>query len=163
MLVKRLRMKDFPLLVIFQLIAGHLPGQLVVKNLLVESLRTPIGLDAKQPRFSWQLTCDKRNCRQTAYELKVSLGKSYLWHSGKVSSDQSVYVRYAGTPLASEKNYTWQVRTWDNHDQASAWSDPATFQMALLNGSGWKAEWIEPGFIEDTVYRPSPLFRKEFR
>jgi len=34
--------------------------------------------------------------------------------------------------------------------------------MGLLNSSDWKAKWIEPGFVEDSVLRPSPLFRKTF-
>jgi alpha-L-rhamnosidase len=34
--------------------------------------------------------------------------------------------------------------------------------MALLNTADWKALWIEPGYQEDSVMRPSPLFRKLF-
>ncbi|MEI9909179.1 MAG: alpha-L-rhamnosidase N-terminal domain-containing protein [Bacteroidota bacterium] len=34
--------------------------------------------------------------------------------------------------------------------------------MALLNAGDWKAKWIEPGYAEDSVMRPSPLFRKQF-
>ena len=31
-----------------------------------------------------------------------------------------------------------------------------------LSTSDWKAKWIEPGYVEDSVMRPSPLFRKDF-
>ncbi|MES1226958.1 MAG: family 78 glycoside hydrolase catalytic domain, partial [Bacteroidota bacterium] len=34
--------------------------------------------------------------------------------------------------------------------------------MAFLNESDWKAKWIQAGFSEDTLQRPSPLFRKKF-
>jgi alpha-L-rhamnosidase len=36
-------------------------AQVSVKNLLCENLTNPIGLDVKEPRFSWQLVSDKRN------------------------------------------------------------------------------------------------------
>src|SRR6185295_13241311 len=34
--------------------------------------------------------------------------------------------------------------------------------MGLLKPADWKAKWIQVGFQEDTVNRPSPLFRKSF-
>jgi alpha-L-rhamnosidase len=47
-------------------------AQVRVQNLLTENLSNPIGLDIKQPRFSWQLVSDRRNVMQTAYEIKVT-------------------------------------------------------------------------------------------
>jgi alpha-L-rhamnosidase len=32
--------------------------------------------------------------------------------------------------------------------------------MGILNVTDWKAKWIGPGYTEDSVMRPSPLFRK---
>jgi len=137
-------------------------AQLTVSNLLCENLINPIGLDVTQPRLTWQLMTDKRNLMQTAYEIKVTSGKSAVWNSGKINSDSSVHVVYKGSPLESGRRYFWQVRVWDNSGKASAWSKAAFWQMALLNISDWKAKWIEPGFAEDTINRPTPLFRKEF-
>lgn len=137
-------------------------AQLQVQHLLTENLSDPIGLDVSQPRFSWQLTRPGRNIAQTAYQLKVTDGKNEVWNVGKVASDQSVQVPYAGQKLESGKRYTWQVRVWDNNGKASGWSKPAFFEMALLNPSDWKAKWITPGYAEDTVNRPSPMFRKAF-
>jgi alpha-L-rhamnosidase len=156
-------MKKLALLSILQTMFVALFAQSTIKNLLCENLSNPIGLDIKQPRFSWQLVSDKRNTMQSAYEIKVSSGKTAVWSSGKVSSDQSVNIPYDGPPLVSEKKYTWQVRVWDNSGKPSAWSEAASFQTALLNVSDWKANWIEPGFIEDSINRPTPLFRKEFK
>jgi alpha-L-rhamnosidase len=137
-------------------------AQTGVTNLLVEHLENPVGLDVKQPRFSWQLSPNKRNVMQTAYEIKVTTGKSVAWSSGKVNSDQSVHVPYAGTALESGKMYSWQVRVWGNDSKPSAWSSPATFQMALLEPGDWKAKWIEAGYQEDSVNRPAQYFRKGF-
>ncbi len=137
-------------------------AQVSVQDLLTENLVNPIGLDNTAPRFSWQLTTGKRNILQTAYEIKVASGKNLVWNSGKIASDQSVQVPYAGTALQSGKKYSWQVRVWDNEGKASAWSAPADFQMALLAAGDWKAKWIAPGFAEDLVNRPAVLFRKAF-
>jgi len=139
-----------------------MPAQVVITGLLTENMTDPIGMDCTSPRFSWQLLTDKRNVTQTAYELRVSDGTNPVWNTGKVSSDQSVHVSYAGEPLKSGTYYNWQVRVWDNSGKRSAWSQPAKFQTGFLDGSGWKAKWIEPGYAEDTVMRPSPLMRKEF-
>ncbi len=144
-------------------------AQIKVQHLLTENLVDPISLDASVPRFSWKLDAgDKRNVMQTAYEIKVisysylKKGKHEAWNSGKVMSDQSVYVPYKGEALVSGQKYYWQVRVWDNSGKASEWAPEASWQMGLLNPADWKAQWITPGFVEDSLMRPSPLFRKGF-
>ena len=138
-------------------------AQVKVERLQTESLDNPISIDALTPRFSWQLSANgKRRVMQTAYEIKVTSDKKVAWNSGKVTSDQSVYVDYKGEPLLSGHKYIWQVRVWDNADKGSEWSTPAIFQMGMLKATDWKAQWITPGFKEDTALRPSPLFRKGF-
>jgi len=137
-------------------------AQVKLQKLLTENLTNPVGLDISTPRFSWQLVSDQRNVSQIAYEIKVVYGKTTVWNSGKVSSDQSVRVLYAGNALQSGKKYNWQVMVWDNSGKQSAWSGPASFQMALMNKSDWKARWIIAGFNEDSVNRPAIYFRKEF-
>ena len=67
-------------------------AQVKLQNLLCENLTNPMGIDVKQPRFTWQLVSDQRNVSQTAYEIIVTRGKSTAWKSGKVMSDQSVHV-----------------------------------------------------------------------
>ncbi|HEY1871758.1 MAG TPA: family 78 glycoside hydrolase catalytic domain, partial [Chitinophagaceae bacterium] len=137
-------------------------AQLKAADLLCENLSDPVGMDVVQPRLGWKLVSDKRNVVQTAYEIKVTSGRSTTWNSGKVNSDSSVHVSYKGTSLQSGVKYFWQVRVWDNLGDASAWSQPASWQMALLNVNDWKARWIQPGFVEDSL-RATPLFRREFK
>jgi len=135
---------------------------LAVSNLLCENLSNPMGLDVKMPRFTWQLVSSNRNVMQTAYEIKVTKDKTTVWATGKIASEQSVLVPYAGSPLESNQRYTWQVRVWDNLGNVSAWSTPAFWHTAFFSPNDWKAKWIKAGFAEDTVSRPSPYFRRNF-
>ena len=137
-------------------------AQVTIQQLRCNSLANPEGIDSKQPRFSWQLISPKRNTVQTAYEITVMTGKTAVWKSGKVATDQSVHVIYAGDPLVSDKKYSWRVRVWDNQGKVSPWSEPAFFHTAFLSNTDWKAKWIEAGFAEDSVKRPAQYFRKKF-
>lgn len=145
-------------------------GQTKVTSLLCENRINPNCVDVPHPLFSWQLSGNRRDIRQSAYELRagtspkqLAQGKQLVWNSGRITSSQSVHVPYEGTPLSSGQKYFWQVRIWDDKGQASGWSPVAEWQMALLKPEDWKASWIEPGFIPDSITRPSPLFRKTFQ
>jgi len=152
-------------LTVLQLFCISSIAQVKVGHLLTENLVNPIGLDTRQPRFSWQLSAPDRGLQQTAYEIKVSTqagGKNEVWSSGKINSDQSLWVAYEGKPLQSGTRYYWQVRIWDNKGRSSGWSTPAYWQTALLAPQQeYTAKWISPGF-EESPSRPSPVFRKEF-
>lgn len=146
------------------------PGQTRVGSLLCENRIHPTGIDVAHPLLSWQLSGNRRNIRQSAYELRVGTsaklldqGKQLVWNSGKITSGQSVHIPYGGTPLISGNKYYWQVRIWDDKGQVSDWSQVTEWQMAFLQPGDWKASWIEPGFIQDSILRPSPLFRKTFQ
>ena len=162
-------MKKYLLFFFLQISFLSVIAQIRVTNLLCENLSNPIGIDNTQPQFNWQLNSDKRNTMQAAYELRVSknqlsfTGKNLLWSSGKINSAESMHVPYKGSPLLPGEKYYWQVRVWDNWGKSSEWSEAAYWQMGLLNGKDWKAKWIQAGFMEDTIQRPSPLFRKVFK
>jgi alpha-L-rhamnosidase len=162
-------MRKISLLFFILFFCGACLAQVKVDHLLTENQTDPISIDATIPRFSWKIAAgDKRGVMQTGYEIKVTTytslkkGRHEVWNTGKVASDQSVFVPYQGEALASGKKYYWQVRVWDNSDKASEWSSVASWQMGLLTPGNWTAKWITPGFVEDSVMRPSPLFRKQF-
>lgn len=142
-------------------------AQLNVGHLRVENLINPTGIDVLRPTFSWQFSSNESNVVQSAYEIKVASDSKSLsdgkvfWKSGKVNSDQSVYVPFNGQMLVSNQRYYWQVRVWDNKGNVSEWSTVSYWQMGFLNHSDWKAEWIMPGYKEEDAH-PSPLMRKEF-
>src|ERR1051325_2222096 len=81
---------------------------LTVGDLRCENRHAPLGIDATQPRLSCRLNAGGRNVKQTAYQILVACTEARLksdrgdvWDSGKVESDQSIQLPYAGRPLAS--------------------------------------------------------------
>jgi len=141
-----------------------------VTDLRCEYLSNPLGVDVAQPRLSWKLQSRWRGQRQTAYQILVAGSEKMLkedradlWDSGKVTSDQSVHVVYAGRPLASRTPCYWKVRVWDADGKTSPFSEVGTWDMGLLTPQDWKAQWISaPGRDEDKGPQPAPLFRKSF-
>ena len=69
-------------------------------------------------------------------------GAELIWDSGKVASERSVNVPYAGRALGSGERCWWRVRTWDPEDRAGAWSEAAWFEMGLLEVDDWRGTWI---------------------
>ena len=130
----------------------------------------PIGIDVAQPRFSWQIVTAENNFVQQAYEIRVaespeklSQGSKLIWGSGKVNSSESVNVVYGGPAAKSMQRVWWQVRIWDPKGKASAWSEPAFWEMGLLTATDWKASWIRMGQeFDNAVSRPAQFFRKAF-
>lgn len=117
-----------------------------VKNLRVESLKNPVGIDVATPHFSWELDASERGTVQTAYSIKVSTdatGSNSVWDSGQIDSDRSVHVEYTGSTLSSSTRYYWQVTVWNNHGNQVQSTENAYFETGLLD-SGWSgAQWIK--------------------
>ncbi len=138
-----------PVLVLLSVSPAAFSQSLRVENPRCEYRVNPVGLDVSAPRLSWTLACDQRGERQTAYQVlaasspqKLERGEGDLWDSGKVESDQTLQVAYAGRELASRLRVWWKVRAWDRAGRPSAWSAPATWSMGLLRRSDWSAQWI---------------------
>ncbi|HXI68796.1 MAG TPA: family 78 glycoside hydrolase catalytic domain [Verrucomicrobiae bacterium] len=126
-------------------------------DLRCEHLENPQGIDAAQPRLSWMLQSNERGVKQTAYQIlvassaaKLKSGQGDLWDSGKVSSDESVLVHYAGKPLASRTECFWKVRVWGTDGKPGKWSQPAKWTMGILDPGEWHAQWIGQDGIDLT-------------
>ena len=109
----------------------------------------PLGLDVTQPRLSWEMNDPRRGAKQTSYQVlvastpeKLAAGEGDLWDSGRVVSDQSTQVVYAGKPLVSRMRCHWKVRLWDAGENATAYSKPALWTMGLLGPEDVRAKWI---------------------
>jgi len=125
----------------------------------------PLGVDSARLRLFWKLESKERGQLQTAYQILVASSEKNLardggdfWDSGKVASDETIQIPYAGQELKSFQKVFWKVRAWDKDGTISAWSKPATWTTGVLQDSDWQAKWI--GAADTNV--PSLLLRHEF-
>jgi len=165
------------------------PAAIRIEKLTCEYLVDPLGIDVLEPRLSWSFaspTDGERGQVQTAYQILVASDKDLLhddrgdlWDSGKVSSDQSTGVVYAGRPLKSHQRCWWKVRAWDKDGNPSSWAHPGFWSMGILDPAEWKGQWLSytkpyptgdktrettaPAGKPWAQEAPSPIFRKTFQ
>jgi alpha-L-rhamnosidase len=139
-----------------------------IVGLEVEYTSTPIGIDVKTPRFSWQMLAPEgsREYSQTAYQVTVkdATGK-LVWNSNKVKSGVALGIVYTGSPLKGTTRYTWTVRAWDQTGRVS--SGTSWFETGLMDTgmSGWNgAQWIGGGDGDLVLYAHYlPLFDLKYK
>jgi len=135
-----------------------------VDSLRCEYLENPLGIDVVKPRLSWTTQSEERDWTQGTYrvlvasnEEKLAQDEGDLWDSGKVESEQSTHLEYAGKPLSSRLHCYWKVQVWDSAGKAPAWSAPGMWSMGLLKPDDWSgAEWIGWDHEPETEPPPSP-------
>lgn len=142
-------------------------------HLRCEYRENPLGIDELRPRLAWLLNDPRRGARQTAYRILAATradalepGKADLWDTGRVESDQSNQVAYAGQPLETGMRVFWSVCIWDHDGQPSPWSEPAWWEMGLFRKFNWepiwKAQWIGLPRPADAGSGPCPHLRRVF-
>jgi len=153
-------------LLFFALDASAAEHGLAPKYLRTEYRVEPLGIESQQPRLSWIVESAERGQRQTAYRVLVASSEKQLskdvgdlWDSGKVESNETSVIEYAGKPLASRSRCHWKVKVWDKGGKSCGWSSPAFWSMGLLNKADWEAKWIgyDRPAIEAKSTAPNPL------
>jgi alpha-L-rhamnosidase len=150
-----------------------------VAHLRCEYLVNPHGIDERGPRLSWTIESSRRGAKQISYRLRVAscpeklaAGEGDLWDNGRIESNQTKHIVYAGKPLRSRDVCHWQVEVWDETGHAAK-SQPALWTMGLLEQADWSAQWIaaDPEIIRRDKEAITPsltdcgtptLFRREF-
>ena len=124
----------------------------------------PMGVDTPDPRLFWTVESSERGQKQTAYEILAASSPELLardtgdlWDSGKVATNETIQIPYAGRPLESSQPVFWKVRVWDANGKVSAWSRPAAWTMGVLKPSDRSAKWIAGATNWETL-----LLRREF-
>ncbi len=134
-------------------------------GLLCQLLRYPERtlIFSAHPKFSWIVNNSTPNSSQTAYQIVVASTEKSLhstgdlfWDSGKISSSQSINVCYEGCSLKSHSEFYWRVRTWDNDDKTSPWSDNQKVRIGDLS----KGETTETHPLEKSEFAPVQVIQK---
>ncbi|MDD4690385.1 MAG: family 78 glycoside hydrolase catalytic domain, partial [Eubacteriales bacterium] len=127
---------------------------LKISELKCEYANNPIGIDYKNPRFSWILKSDNKDVMQTAYVLTVE----GMWDSGKVEDDCSHLIKYNGNKLQPCTRYNYKVTVYDNNGEVA--EKDGFFETSLMSHDNWQARWIgSPKGNSGTV---SPILRNVF-
>ena len=137
-----------------------------ISNLEVDKLISPLGLDNKSPDFSWIINSEDFSTAQTHYQIFVATDEifsknSLVWDSGKVSSDESVYVKYVGKALSYDTKYFWTVKVWTNHSKRSTQSKIMNWRTGLMNADNWRSNWISVS-NKDRELSQAPYFINDF-
>ena len=144
--------------------AGPPAGPLRAVGLRAERIALPLGLEVPEPSLSWALESRARRVVQSAYRITAASSRERLlaappdlWDSGVVRTDRCFDVRYAGRTLVSAQRVWWRVQVWDGHGRAGSPSEPAWFEMGLLQPSDWQAEWLDIESPEERADRAAGL------
>jgi alpha-L-rhamnosidase len=115
-----------------------------------------LGVTERRPRMSWLLP--PGSSQQLAYRIEAG-----SWDSGAVETDRCTYIDFGGEALSSRQQVTWRVKAWTDVGE-SDWSDPAQWEMGLLEPADWQARFVSP--VEDVVgapgRRPAHVLRRVF-
>ena len=124
----------------------------------IEYREQPKGLAVKIPRFSWKIASGDNNVVQTAWHLIVSSAEKCFWDSGKIESDQSVLVPYAGQALTREQEYQVSLEIWDNYgNRAKA---ETAFTTGIFDTGDFQAKMITHDFPPEEM--ACPVFFRKF-
>ena len=146
------------------LLAVSVPTFVAPVGLLCDYQKSPALGVRPSPFFSWIVPpcAHGTEQQQVAYTLVVwSDGGKQVWSSGRIVSNDSTYVAYAGPALDAGAKYTWAVTTWTNGSGGGCQSDPSV-PAALITAlsHGWSPAAT---FISAATSATFSYFRKEVR
>ncbi|QGY45628.1 Bacterial alpha-L-rhamnosidase [Maribellus comscasis] len=138
----------------------------IVEKMKCEYLQSPIGIDAPNPRFTWQIKSEEQGISVDAVQIvvgtsakDVSNGNGDVWQSGTLSSS-TIPLIYAGTKLKPFSRYYWSVRVKNQKGEWSPFSKVTFFETGMMGQNNWKGDWISDSY--DFNIKPAPYFRKSF-
>ena len=90
-------------------------------------MRNPMGLDDLHPQLSWKTKDGKK---QTSFKIEVSVNDK-PWKLMEERRSDSMKTSYS-LPLESRDRILWRVAVADENGVYDSWSQPAFFEMGLL-------------------------------
>lgn len=107
-----------------------------IRDLRCENEVNPRTVKSLHPKLSWTWGAPAAprgyQILVASTEDKLKAGIGDLWDTGLVRTDQKS-AEYNGRPLTSFQRVYWKIRVWSDYDTPTFYTDPVTFQMALLH------------------------------
>lgn len=116
-----------------------------IREILVDHEKEPIGMDIKNPVFSWKMCSDENGIHQSKFRIAVreKMTGKVVWDSTVLESERSIGAKYQGEALQPETAYGVFLEVWNQKgEKAEAFSE---FETGMLCGklSAWEgAKWI---------------------
>lgn len=109
----------------------------------------PAVLTTLTPTLDWSFSDPDAGNTQSAYQVRIKDAVTALTShdTGKLGSIATDYKIPVNT-LQLNKTYMWEVSTWDNHNQQSAWSSPEYFTVLPTGAVGDKYSFNYTGAVQ---------------
>ena len=107
------------------------------------------------PRLSWKVPGARTDWTGSELEYSVNGGSAL---QAPVAGAVHRFVRWPAEPLPSAARVSWRVRSTTLGGVSSEWSEPASFEVGLLD-QDWTADWITPDEPTDAGYGNRPATR----
>ncbi|MCC8149993.1 MAG: hypothetical protein LIO96_00610, partial [Lachnospiraceae bacterium] len=128
-----------------------------ITEVRVNQMKNPLGLDEKNPLFSWRFRSGEPDMRQSGAHIRVrrKADGEVFWDSGILETSRSIGIRYEGKALMPETAYDVLVGVWNEKKETAA--AVGEFETGLMDPTpaAWEgAEWIgapEYYLASDTV------------
>ncbi|MDL2301423.1 glycoside hydrolase family 78 protein [Lachnospiraceae bacterium OttesenSCG-928-D06] len=130
-----------------------------VDEIRIEDAVNPVT-DKEDFTISFSMSCEESCCMLEAYQIRVLQGDKVYWDTGKVNSNQSLYLVYQGEKLLPMKQYFVLIRAFTTKGIAEGESLFMTGRM----GRPWTGSFIG-GEKKKFSKKQSPLpvtLRKKF-
>lgn len=127
-----------------------------IKNLQVNHLTNPIGIDGKKLRISWNLEGGKKQIR---FEIMVRDKCGNVIETTTEESDKMVY--FLKQEIPSKSKVMISVKVWDEENITS---EVKTLTVVTgIQKDEWRAQWIDPElYDEKQEYRRASYLKKFF-
>ena len=124
-----------------------------IQEIRVEHSLAPVMTDNKQPRFSFSLKSDRRECSLRSAHLRVNGWEAEI-------EDQRTII-YGGPALEPLTEYTVEIEVADDAGQTAR--EKTAFSTGRL-ALPWEGAWIsDPAFQVESPNSPAPMcFRRRF-
>ncbi len=126
-----------------------------INNMRCEYITSPMGVDVRYPRLSWEFGGDKDETSSVRVELHDAAGR-LVWRHDTTATNR---ITYTGPQLLPRTSYTWTVAALDRNGHRKA-SATAKFETGITSTDDWKGTWISDGGGADIC--EAPVFTKDF-